>query len=232
MADRYQAWIEGAAAERPALAAPLAELGELYQRKLWHQLTVQLEQVIEQPEFQEGGFLVALYQNFVAGFAHKVNLLKLAFFAVAVGKQMASPDVRALHPASLATRLPKRLDVHAAKAARMGQHHVAAHLPDRPRTSRLCRRATRLSRMSSPTWRPASSPTRSSPSCTFACSWRSTRWCRGACRCGGGALRWGAGPGADPTPRWVAAPIVTRASRACRRTASAHLRLAGRSWRS
>lgn len=42
----------------------------------------------------QGGFLVQLYQNFVAGFAHKINLLKLAFFAVAVGKQMASPEVR------------------------------------------------------------------------------------------------------------------------------------------
>ena len=141
MADRYQAWIEGAAAERPQLAAALAELGELYHRKLWHQLTVKLEQYIEvrawwedgaqrrscehsrpapppgaatdappaahvalalclspvpplqSPEFQEGGFLVALYKNFVAGFAHKINLLKLAFVAVAAGKQMARPEV-------------------------------------------------------------------------------------------------------------------------------------------
>lgn len=93
MADRYQAWIEGAAAERPQLAAALAELGELYHRKLWHQLTVKLEGFLEQPGFQEGGFLVQLYQNFVAGFAHKINLLKLAFFAVAVGKQMATPEV-------------------------------------------------------------------------------------------------------------------------------------------
>ncbi|PSC67973.1 26S proteasome non-ATPase regulatory subunit 13-like protein B, partial [Micractinium conductrix] len=92
MADRYQAWIEGAAAERPQLAAALAELGELYHRKLWHQLTVKLEQYIESPEFQEGGFLVALYKNFVAGFAHKINLLKLAFVAVAAGKQMARPE--------------------------------------------------------------------------------------------------------------------------------------------
>ena len=95
MADRYQAWIEGAAAERPQLAAPLAELGELYHKKLWHQLTVKLEQLIQQPEFQEGAFMVALYQNFVSGFAHKINLLKLAFFAVAVGKQMATPEVSA-----------------------------------------------------------------------------------------------------------------------------------------
>lgn len=47
MADRYQAWIEGAAAERPQLAAALAELGELYHKKLWHQLSVKLEQYIE-----------------------------------------------------------------------------------------------------------------------------------------------------------------------------------------
>lgn len=36
---------------------------------------------------------MTLYQNFVAGFAHKINLLKLAFFAVAVSKQMAKPQV-------------------------------------------------------------------------------------------------------------------------------------------
>ncbi|KAI7844347.1 hypothetical protein COHA_002145 [Chlorella ohadii] len=92
MADRYEAWIQGAAGERPQLAAALAELGELYHKKLWHQLTVKLESYLETPEFQQGGFLVQLYQNFVAGFAHKINLLKLAFFAVAVGKQMAGPE--------------------------------------------------------------------------------------------------------------------------------------------
>jgi 26S proteasome regulatory subunit N9 len=94
MADRYEAWIERTAAERPQLAAALAELGELYHRKLWHQLTVQLEHYIDQPEFQQSGFLVDLYQNFVSGFAHKINLLKLAFFAVAVGKQLPGPEVR------------------------------------------------------------------------------------------------------------------------------------------
>lgn len=119
MADRYQAWIEGAAAERPQLAAALAELGELYHRKLWHQLTVQLEQYIEQPEFQEGGFLVALYQNFVAGFAHKVNLLKLAFFAVAVGKQMASPEVR-LVAASMRDTCPTERHINCSSSGQSG----------------------------------------------------------------------------------------------------------------
>jgi 26S proteasome regulatory subunit N9 len=92
MVDRYQAWIEGAAAERPHLTVPLAALGDLYHRKLWHQLTEHLEQCIDLPEFQEDGFLVMLYHNFVSGFAHKINQLKLAFFAAAVSKHMASAE--------------------------------------------------------------------------------------------------------------------------------------------
>lgn len=120
MADRYQVWIERAAAERPQLAAALADLGELYHRKLWHQLTVQLEQCIERPEFQEDGFLVELYQNFVSGFAHKINLLKLAFLAVAVGKQMSTPEVgRAMNPA---------FDHIVANAERVSQSHIQLYL--------------------------------------------------------------------------------------------------------
>lgn len=55
MADRYEAWIQGAAAERPQLAAALAELGELYHKKLWHQLTVKLESYVDTPDFQQVG---------------------------------------------------------------------------------------------------------------------------------------------------------------------------------
>lgn len=86
-------FIERAAGQRPEISAQLAELGALYTQKLWHQLTERLEGLIEEEPFQRGGFLVELYQSFIAGFAHKINLLKLAFFAVAVGKQMQNPQV-------------------------------------------------------------------------------------------------------------------------------------------
>ena len=86
-------FIESAAGQRPEIAAQLAELGELYHKKLWHQLTVALERDIELEGFQRGGFLVQLYQNFIAGFAHKINLLKLAVFASQVSKQIANPQV-------------------------------------------------------------------------------------------------------------------------------------------
>jgi len=91
MADKYMQWVESAAGRRPQAAEKLAELGELYHKKLWHQLTLRLEDAIEDPSFVSDGFLLELYQSFIAGFAHKINLLKLAFFAVATSKQLAQP---------------------------------------------------------------------------------------------------------------------------------------------
>lgn len=86
--DKQLQFISASQEKRPDIVAELQELGELYSRKLWHQLTVKLEQFIEDDRFQRDGFLIALYQNFIAGFAHKINLLKLSFFAVTVAKQM------------------------------------------------------------------------------------------------------------------------------------------------
>lgn len=92
MADKYMVWIESTAGSRPQYAPQLAEFGELYSKKLWHQLTLRLEAAIEDPAFTGDGFLIDLYDNFISGFAHKINLLKLAFLAVAASKQMASPQ--------------------------------------------------------------------------------------------------------------------------------------------
>jgi hypothetical protein len=86
--DTQLQFISASQEKRPDIVAELQELGELYSKKLWHQLTVKLEQFIEDDRFQRNGFLIALYQNFIAGFAHKINLLKLSFFAVTVAKQM------------------------------------------------------------------------------------------------------------------------------------------------
>lgn len=88
-------FISASQEKRPDIVAELQELGELYSKKLWHQLTVKLEQLIEDDRFQRDGFLIALYQNFISGFAHKINLLKLSFFAVTVAKQMP-PQVSAI----------------------------------------------------------------------------------------------------------------------------------------
>ncbi|WMV31301.1 hypothetical protein MTR67_024686 [Solanum verrucosum] len=86
-------------------------LADLYQRKLWHQLTLKLEQFVALPVFQSylvpvdgvrlgggtfpvelvevcaGDGLIQLYHNFITDFETKINLLKLAHFAVIVSRQ-------------------------------------------------------------------------------------------------------------------------------------------------
>lgn len=62
-------------------------LADLYQRKLWHQLTLKLDQFVALAVFQAGDTLIQLYQNFITDFETKINLLKLAHFAVIVSRQ-------------------------------------------------------------------------------------------------------------------------------------------------
>ncbi|KAJ8542142.1 hypothetical protein K7X08_017008 [Anisodus acutangulus] len=62
-------------------------LADLYQKKLWHQLTLKLEQFVVLPVFQAGDALIQLYHNFITDFETKINLLKLAHFAVIVSRQ-------------------------------------------------------------------------------------------------------------------------------------------------
>ncbi|KDP27377.1 hypothetical protein JCGZ_20201 [Jatropha curcas] len=62
-------------------------LADLYQKKLWHQLTLKLEEFVAQAVFKAGDALLQLYHNFISDFETKINLLKLAHFAVIVSRQ-------------------------------------------------------------------------------------------------------------------------------------------------
>lgn len=70
----------------PAVAALCTQLADLYQRKLWHQITTKLEEVVNSPDFQ-GELLIKLYNNFIEDFDLKLNKLKLAQLAVLVSRQ-------------------------------------------------------------------------------------------------------------------------------------------------
>lgn len=88
MGDKYLDWLEGAQIKKPDLKEQLIELGNLYQKRLWHQLTLALQQHITSPAFQkDGNFLPQLYTYFIAGFAYRLNPLKLAMIAEVVAKQ-------------------------------------------------------------------------------------------------------------------------------------------------
>ena len=92
-ADAALNYLQQCQAELPESAARFQECADLYQRKLWHQLTVLIESTIEEvPEFTKGDFLIRFYDGFVASFGHRLNLLTLAKIAVRAARQFHDPS--------------------------------------------------------------------------------------------------------------------------------------------
>ena len=78
--------------ELPESASRFQECAELYSRRLWHQLTVTIEAIIEEvPQVTQKDFLIRFYDGFVANFGHRLNLLKLAKIAVRAARQYDQP---------------------------------------------------------------------------------------------------------------------------------------------
>jgi 26S proteasome regulatory subunit N9 len=64
---------------------------DFYQRKLWHQLTVAIEESLQVADFRTPDVLIPFYNEFLSGFAHKLNPLRLAHIAVSVSEQYKDP---------------------------------------------------------------------------------------------------------------------------------------------
>ncbi|KAG1361997.1 26S proteasome non-ATPase regulatory subunit 13 [Cocos nucifera] len=85
-------YLESQRNAQPDLAEWYSSLADLYQRKLWHQLTLKLEQFVALAVVQAGDALIQLYHNFITDFETKINLLKLANFAVIVSRQYSEKE--------------------------------------------------------------------------------------------------------------------------------------------
>uniref|UniRef100_K3Y7L2 PCI domain-containing protein n=2 Tax=Setaria italica TaxID=4555 RepID=K3Y7L2_SETIT len=85
-------FLEAQGATRPELAEWYAALADLYQRKLWHQLTLKLDQFLGLAVVQAGDALIQLYNHFISDFETKINLLKFAHFTVVVSRQYLDKD--------------------------------------------------------------------------------------------------------------------------------------------
>ncbi|KAG7214137.1 hypothetical protein KM043_001491 [Ampulex compressa] len=71
------------------LAAEWAQLEELYNKRLWHQLTLKLETFVKSPSLQKGDSLVQLYTNFLSTFENKINPLSLVEIVAHVIQQFS-----------------------------------------------------------------------------------------------------------------------------------------------
>lgn len=74
------------------LAAQWTKIEELYNKKLWHQLTLELETLVRHPSMQSGKNLVILYDNFIGDFESKVNPLSLVQIGMVIMEQIKEPE--------------------------------------------------------------------------------------------------------------------------------------------
>ncbi|XP_014661830.1 PREDICTED: 26S proteasome non-ATPase regulatory subunit 13-like [Priapulus caudatus] len=73
------------------LAAEWSKLEELYNKKLWHQLTVKVMAFVKNTEFTAKTDLMKLYENFLADFEHRINLLSFVEIIIYVVRQIPDP---------------------------------------------------------------------------------------------------------------------------------------------
>uniref|UniRef100_A0A672PQR8 26S proteasome non-ATPase regulatory subunit 13 n=1 Tax=Sinocyclocheilus grahami TaxID=75366 RepID=A0A672PQR8_SINGR len=72
----------------PEMASEWHSMEDLYNRKLWHQLTLKLTVFVQDPYFSKGDGLIQLYENFLCDFEHRINPLSLIEIILHVAKQM------------------------------------------------------------------------------------------------------------------------------------------------
>uniref|UniRef100_A0AAQ5ZB80 PSD13 N-terminal domain-containing protein n=1 Tax=Amphiprion ocellaris TaxID=80972 RepID=A0AAQ5ZB80_AMPOC len=75
----------------PEMAAEWHALEDLYNKRLWHQLTLKLTDFVKDPCFKTGDGLIQLYENFLCDFEHRINPLSLVEIILYVARQMSDP---------------------------------------------------------------------------------------------------------------------------------------------
>ncbi|KAF6733525.1 26S proteasome non-ATPase regulatory subunit 13 [Oryzias melastigma] len=77
----------------PETAAKWHALEDLYNKRLWHQLTLNLTDFVKDPCFKTGDGLIQLYENFICDFEHRINPLSLVEIILYVARQMPGEDM-------------------------------------------------------------------------------------------------------------------------------------------
>lgn len=118
-------WLEGLQTAHPDIAADVADMGSLYQRKLWHQLTQKIEACFGSPGFNRADLPVQLFNHFIFDFGHKINLLKLAHFAVHASKYQPNPAASVEFLNTVIAKLAEMRGVKTAEPSLFLRMHVA-----------------------------------------------------------------------------------------------------------
>lgn len=93
--DASESYLEDAssASSTPTGLRPFyLKFKSLYDRKLWYQLTLTVEEFLNHPDSQQPPLQIDLYDKFISRFSSKINQLQLAGIGVKVARQYADAN--------------------------------------------------------------------------------------------------------------------------------------------
>mmetsp|Transcript_20805 Transcript_20805/g.33650 ORF Transcript_20805/g.33650 Transcript_20805/m.33650 type:complete len:389 (+) Transcript_20805:64-1230(+) len=118
-------FLEKQANATPALAESYGNLGDLYTRKLWHQLTNELLTLISTNDALDGEKGLALLGEFISKFEAKLNQLQFAQMVVGITRKVPDLGARAAALAGALAKARARLGPEAALLLAMEAARVA-----------------------------------------------------------------------------------------------------------
>lgn len=86
-------------------ADEVGKLEHCYQKKLWHQLTLALLDLVKSPTLSGSDDLRDLYENFVVDFEHRINQLSLVRIALAVAASFGNAEEATKYLSSVAEKV-------------------------------------------------------------------------------------------------------------------------------
>ncbi|KAF9918736.1 26S proteasome regulatory subunit [Lobosporangium transversale] len=115
---------------------------DLYERKLWHQLTLAVQEFLSKPE--SGPFQVDLYNNFISDWESKMSQLKLVTFGVSASKQIPDHTQAREFLKTLTEKVNKDETRDAYVLAKMEQSHFGLLLGDLDSTKKDLEECSKL----------------------------------------------------------------------------------------
>eukprot|EP00794_Sanderia_malayensis_P012947 gene12947-14279_t len=74
-----------------------ASLQHLYEKRLWHELTVDLMKFLKEDHFKKNGGLQEIYEHFLSDFEHRINPLSLTEMILIIGKEIKGSEKLAFY---------------------------------------------------------------------------------------------------------------------------------------
>eukprot|EP01117_Protostelium_nocturnum_P003082 TRINITY_DN14026_c0_g1_i1.p1 TRINITY_DN14026_c0_g1~~TRINITY_DN14026_c0_g1_i1.p1 ORF type:complete len:392 (+),score=89.03 TRINITY_DN14026_c0_g1_i1:256-1431(+) len=76
----------------PTIRVEFGKLRDDYEKKLWHQLTIRLEKLVNDPYFDNNQELGEFYDHFIKEFEGRINQLSLAKICLSISRQLKDPN--------------------------------------------------------------------------------------------------------------------------------------------